>query len=92
MTHLVSSEVTKARIAKWISQAKPIDEVETWTEHRMVIEFGGHLYPVVQGQVFQCGRCGHYDPEWSATEVLQFFEETFGIKPYEVEVTVAVKR
>jgi hypothetical protein len=85
--HLVSSEVTKSRIAKWLMNATPVDKSPTWTERRMAIEFGGHTYLVVNGQVFQCAHCGHYDPEWSATEVLRFFEETFGIKPHEIEIT-----
>lgn len=90
MKHLISLEITKARIAKWIMKAQPIDKNPTWTERRLAIEFGGHTYLVGNGQVFQCAHCGHYDPEWSATEVLTFFEETFGVKPQEIEITCSV--
>lgn len=90
MTHIVSSEVTKARIAKWLMQATQVDVVKTWTERRMAIEFGGHFYLVTNGQVFQCAHCGHYDPEWRSVEVLKFFEENFGIKPQEIEITCSV--
>lgn len=90
MKHLVSGEVTKSRIARWIEQAQPVSNNITWTERRMAIEFGGHTYLVVNDQVFQCAKCGHYDPEWSATEVLRFFEENFGIKPHEIEITCSV--
>lgn len=86
MTHLVSSEVSKTRVTRWLTDAKPIDNA-TWTERRLAIEFGGHTYLVANGQVFQCAHCGHYDPEWKAQEVLNFFEENFGIKPHEIEVT-----
>jgi len=87
---LVSSDITKARIAKWIEQAKPVSKNPTWTERRQAIEFGGHTYLVSNGQVFQCAHCGHYDPEWSSTEVLRWFEENFGIKPHEIEITCSV--
>jgi len=90
MAHMISSEVTKARVAKWIEQATPVSANPTWTERRLAIDFGGHTYLVVKGQVFQCAHCGHYDPEWKAHEVLAFFEETFGIKPHEIEVTCTV--
>ncbi len=88
--HLISSEVSKNRVAKWIAQAKPVDLNPTWTERRMAITFGVHTYLLVNGQVFQCSHCGHYDPQWSATEVLLWFEENFGIKPHEIEVTCSV--
>lgn len=71
-------------------QAQSITKNPTWTETRQAIEFGGHVYLVAKGQVFQCLYCGHFDPEWSATEVLTFFEETFGIKPFDIEVTCSV--
>jgi hypothetical protein len=87
MAHLVSSDVTKARVAKWIEQATPVNKNPTWTERRMAIKFGEHTYLLTNGQVFVCPHCGHYDPEWSATEVIHFFEENFGIKPHEIEIT-----
>ena len=90
MRHLVSSDVAKARVAKWLTEAVPVDENPTWVERRLAIEFGGHTFLVVDGQVFQCARCGHYDPAWKSQEVLAFFEENFGIKPHEVEVTCSV--
>jgi len=92
MKHLVSSEVTRARIAKWIMKALAVDRNPTWTERRQAIEFGGHTYLVSNGQVFQCPHCGNYDPEWSSTEVLIFFEENFGIKPHEVEIICTVTK
>jgi hypothetical protein len=90
MTHIVSSNVSKARVSKWIMEAKPVDVVPTWTERRLAIEFGGHTYLVANGQVFQCAHCGRYDPEWRAQEVLEFFEENFGIKPHEIEITCSI--
>lgn len=87
MKHVVSSEVSKARVNRWLLQAKPIDSNTTWTERRQAILFGGHCYLVSNGQVFQCAHCGAYDPEWSSTEVLNYFEEVWGIKPQEVEIT-----
>lgn len=87
MKHYVSSDVMRARISKWLMKATPIDGNTTWTERREAIEFGGHTYLVANGQVFQCAHCGHYDPEWSSTEVLTFFEANFGIKPHEIEIT-----
>lgn len=89
MKHLVSDSVSKARIANWLMQAQPVEN-KTWTERRQAIEFGGHLYLVSNGQVFQCAHCGHYDPEWSSVEVLKYFEEMFGTKPIEIEVTCSV--
>lgn len=83
-------EITRKRIAKWMNSATPIKENPTWTEKRLVIDFGEHTYIVANGQVFQCGHCGQYDPEWSAGEVLSYFRENFGIKPYEIEVTCSV--
>jgi hypothetical protein len=64
------SEATRRRIAKWSMEAKPVSQQPVWTEMRRAIVFGGHTYIVSNGQVFQCGHCGHYDPEWSATEVM----------------------
>lgn len=90
MKHLVSSEIAKTRVAKWIAQAKPVDKNPTWTERRQAIEFGGHTYLVSNGQVFQCAHCGHYDPAWSVQEVLTFFEEVLGGKIIEIEVTCSV--
>lgn len=85
------SDVTKARIAKWSMEAKPISENQTWTERRLAIEFGGHTYIVSNGQIFQCAHCGHYDPEWKVTEVLAFFKEHFDIEPIEIEITCSVR-
>lgn len=90
MTHLVSSEVSKARVSKWMLEAKPVTPTSTWIERRLAIEFGGHTYLVTNGQVFQCAHCGHYDPEWKATEVLRFFDEMFGVKPTEIEIVCSV--
>lgn len=90
MPHFISSDVAKKRIGKWLMQATAVDQDRTWTERRMAIEFGGHTYLVVEGQIFQCAHCGYYDPEWSAVEVLKFFEENFGIKPHEIEITCSV--
>lgn len=90
MRHLVSSEVSKARVAKWIEQAQPVNLNPTWTEKRQVLQFGPHTYLIEQGQVFQCAHCGHYDPSWSTTEVLNFFEVNFGIKPTEITVTCSI--
>lgn len=91
MKDLVLTDVMRQRVAKWMNSAKPLDTNPTWIERRPAMEFGGHIYPIANGQVFQCAHCGHFDPEWSATEVLQFFER-IGAKPIEIEVvcTVAV--
>lgn len=88
---IVSGEISQSRVSKWLAQATSIENT-TWTETRQVIEFGAHVYPLVNGQVFQCGHCGHYDPQWSATEVIKFFQETFGIKPTEIQVTCTVAK
>lgn len=90
--HLVSDDVTKARVAKWLMEATPVDENTTWVERRLAIEFGGHLFFITKEQVFQCAHCGWYDHEWKNVGVLNFFEETFGIKPIEVEITCTVSR
>lgn len=87
MKHIVSSNIAKARTARWLMTVQPLDIQSTWTETRLVIEFGGHVYPVTNGQVFQCAHCGNFDPEWKAHEVLSMFEEMYGIKPHEVEIT-----
>lgn len=84
------TEITRERIAKWVNSARPITEKPTWTEQRLVIDFGGHTYIVNNGQVFQCAHCGHYDPEWTTTEVLTYFKNTFGIVPREIEITCTV--
>lgn len=88
MSHIVSSDISKVRVARWLMEAKPV--TPTWTERRLAIEFGGHTYLVVNGQVYQCAHCGHYDPEWSAHEVLSYFEENFGIKPHEIEINCSL--
>lgn len=90
MTHLVSTDVAKARIAKWFLEAKPIDINPTWTERRQAIEYGGHTYLIANGQIFQCAHCGHYDPQWSVHEVLTFFREVLGVKPTEIEITCTI--
>ena len=78
------SELTRKRIAKWIDSATPVTAQPTWTEQRLAIDFGGHTYIVNNGQIFQCAHCGHYDPEWNATEVLTWFKDVMGVKPYEI--------
>ncbi len=92
MNHIVSSEVTKARVSKWLMEAQPVSKKSTWVERRLAIEFGEHTYILGNSQVFQCAHCGAFDPEWSVTEVLNLFESNFGIKPKEIEIvcTVAV--
>ena len=90
MEHLVSSEVTKARVAKWLMETQPTDKKPTWVERRLAIEFGEHTYILGTDQVFQCAHCGRYDPDWTSTMVIKFFEETFGIKPIEIEITCSV--
>jgi hypothetical protein len=80
------TDVTRRRIANWVMQARPIKKGDTWKERRLVIDFNEHTYLVTSDQVFQCIRCGHYDPQWSVTEILSFFE-LMGVKPYEVEIT-----
>jgi hypothetical protein len=90
MRHLVSGEIARQRLAKWVSNATPLDQSPTWTETRQVIRLGGHIYPVVNGQVFQCAHCGHLDYDNSTTEVLAFFEEHFGVKPEDITVTCTV--
>lgn len=90
MRHLVSSEIERARFAKWVMEATPLQENLTWIERRLAIEFGGHTYLLEKDQIFQCARCGHYDPKWSSTVVLSYFEETLGIKPIEIEITCTV--
>ena len=93
MKHLVSKVVSQERIARWFAQAKPVSEKTTWTEKRLAIVLGEHTYIVQNNQVFQCAHCGHYDPDWSASEILAFVAENFGVKPIEIEITctVAVK-
>lgn len=82
--------MTRKRIARWIMETKPVDINPTWTERRLALDFGGHTYIINNGQIFQCAHCGHYDPEWSVTEVISYFRDNYGIKPYEIEVTCAV--
>ncbi len=88
MRHLVSSNVMLKRIATWISQATPINTNESWTETRQAIDIGNHTYLIENGQVFPCAHCGKYDRQWSSVEVLSFFEETYGAKPYDITVEV----
>lgn len=84
------SDVTRARVSKWIVDAKPLEPNTTWTERRQAIVFGGHTYLIGNGQVFQCAHCGHYDPQWTVTEVIQYFKEKFNVEPTEIEVTCSV--
>jgi hypothetical protein len=84
------SDLTRVRINRWIEQAKPLALNPVWTETRLVIDYAGHTFIVANGQIFQCAHCGHYDPEWNATEVLTYFKDVLGIKPYEIEVTCSV--
>jgi len=90
MSQLNLSEITRKRIAKWMDTTKPVNDQPQWTERRQAIVFGGHTYLVNHGQVFQCGHCGHYDPEWNVTEVLHWFKETLGITPIEIDVVCSV--
>lgn len=92
MTHFDFSEIERKRVNKWMLSAKPIQKQPQWTERRLAIDFGGHTYIVSNGQIFQCAHCGHYDPEWSVSGVLAFFESSFGIKPYEIDVTCSVAK
>lgn len=87
---LISNEVSKARVADWLNQATPIEKNPTWVERRLAIKFGAHTYLLDKEQVFQCAHCGHYDPNRKAQEVINFFQETFGIKPEEIEITCSV--
>lgn len=91
MKSLTSPLITQVRISKWLMQAKPLSQVKTWTEKRLAIQFEEHTYILSQGQVFQCAHCGAYDPEVTASAVIEFFRENFGIKPIEIEVTVSVE-
>jgi hypothetical protein len=84
------SEISRDRVSKWIEQAKPVSQHPTWVERRLAIDIGEHTYIVTNGQVFECTHCGTLDPEWTATEVLDFFKETFNAVPYEIEVTCSV--
>jgi|ERR1043165_5569895 hypothetical protein len=90
MKHLVSTDVAKARLAKWLMKAQPVSPEVTWTERRMAIKFGGHTYLVEKDQIFQCAHCGRFDPQWNTTEVLNFFFENFDVKPEEIEVVCSV--
>lgn len=91
MNHMVSSEVEKARIANWLLNATPIKKTPSWIETRLAIEFGGNTYLLDKEQVYQCARCGHYDPKWSVTEVIKFFKENFDdAKLVEVEVRCSI--
>lgn len=85
-----SDDVTRKRFAKWYESAKSTQQVPVWTERRLAIDIGGHTYIIGNGQIFQCPHCGHYDPEWTATEVLAFYKEHMGIEPREIEVTCTV--
>ncbi len=86
----ISAPETQRRIANWVNSTKSVNDKPTWIERRMALVFGGHTYIVSNGQIFQCGHCGHYDPEWNVTEVLAFFKRTYGIDPIEIEITCSV--
>lgn len=86
MTKISFTDVTRRRIARWMMQTKTIEKGDTWKETRLVVDFNGHTYPISNDQIYQCARCGHYDPQWSVTEILAFLE-LMGVKPYEVEIT-----
>lgn len=90
MKPLISTQVAQARIARWALEAESITDNPTWTERRLVIEFGGSRYLVGKGQVFQCPHCNTFDLEWSGQEVIEFFKEHLGIKPFEIEITCSV--
>lgn len=84
------SDVSRKRIARWMAQAIPVQTRPTWIEKRLAIDVGEHTYIISNGQIFECGHCGHYDPEWNATEVLRYLEG-MGNKAYEIEVECSVK-
>ena len=86
---LSPSEIRSRRIGKWVESAKSVKTTPTWVEQRLAIDIGEHTFIVTNGQIFECAHCGHYDPEWNATEVLEFFKP-MGIEPYEIEVTCTV--
>lgn len=90
MKFLDFSDVTRTRVTKWILESKPVSPGSTWTERRQAIVFGGHTFLIGNGQVFQCGHCGAFDPEWTATEVLQYFKEKHNVDPIEIEITCSV--
>ena len=90
MNHHKSPAITQQRISKWLMQAKSVEQNPTWTETRQAIQFGEHTYILNKNQVFVCGHCGSFDPEWSATEVIDFFRDMYGIKPTEITVQVSV--
>lgn len=90
MSKMSPAELARKRFAKWVESAKPIQQRPEWTERRLAIDIGGHTYIIGNGQIYQCAHCGHYDPEWSATEVLAYYKDNFGIKPREIEVTCYV--
>jgi hypothetical protein len=85
-SHIVSSKISQSRVAKWLLAAKPIQPGVTWTEIRQAIVINNHTYLVSSGQVYQCVHCGHYDPDWVAHEVLEYFKINFGVKPIEIEI------
>jgi hypothetical protein len=89
MSHIISSKLAKTRVAKWLATEGQHPKLPgvSWTETRQALIYDGHTYLVSSGQVFQCGHCGHWDPDWVAHEVLDFFKETFGVKPVEIEIT-----
>jgi len=84
------SDIARKRFAKWMISTKSIQTNPVWTEKRLAIDFGEHTYIIGNGQIFQCAHCGAFDPEWSATEVLTFFKDNLGIRPYEIEVVCSV--
>jgi len=86
--HTVSPKVSQARVAKWLNTEgkRPKLPGVSWTETRQAIVFNGHTYLVSSGQVFQCGHCGHWDPDWVAHEVLEYFKNQFGITPIDIEI------
>jgi hypothetical protein len=84
------SDATRKRINTCMQETKPLVERPNWSEQRLAVDFGGHTYIVNSGQIFQCAHCGHYDPKWSVTEVLDFLKEIYGVKPYEIEVFCSV--
>jgi hypothetical protein len=90
MSNQSPSDLTRTRLTRWIETAKPVQTNPTWVERRLAIDYGDYTYIVGSGQVFQCPGCGKFDPEWTATEVLNYFKDVHGIKPYEIEVTCGV--
>jgi hypothetical protein len=88
---LISSKIAQSRVAKWILGSKPITPETEWIETRQAIIVGECTYLLDKKQVFQCAHCGHYDNDSTATAVIEYYKEQFGISPVEVEVICRIK-